>query len=428
MIILKDISAMWSLIHTLVMFMILFEPRYPKRKTIMLTLLAMGPLMVFNFLLFVFLGFDKVGTLMLLTLSLPSCLFFWFISKYRDGRFLFTFCMVDTIVLEILYITNILNHYLTPDTYLVLFFIRLVAYPLIEFWMLVKLRHVFLDVQKKGNQGWGIFAVIGIAFYIAITLLMTYPTNITERPDQLPVLIIMFILMPVIYIHIITTLRRQQRFHEITEQDQILRLQVANITARVEEYSAANEAFRKERHDFRHKLKAIASLVETKQYDELADVVNEYTNDIEKTKIVRYSQYPVIDAVLSVYLQRAEHSGIPLKIGFDFPDKYEASEYELATALANAIENAIFACEKVPEDVRFLEIKAISKPKFMIMIRNSFDGAVDFNEQGLPESPRSRDKDHGFGTRSIAAFCTKYGGDYQFKSEGNVFTLFMYLN
>lgn len=424
MVLLKDISVIWSLIHTLVMYLFLFESRYPKKKTMTVTLAAMVPLLVVNFLLFAILGIEKYGTLMLLTLSLPSCIFFWFISKYRDGRFFFTFCVVDTTVLEILYITNILNHYLTPDTYIVMFVVRLLAYPLIEVLVYKKLRSMFLEVQRQGKKGWGIFATIGILFYVAITLLMTYPTPVTDRPEYLPVLVIMFLLMPVIYIHIISTLRHQQLIYESSERDSIMKLQVSNIVARVEEFGAANEAFRKERHDFRHKLKAIASLVEAKQYGELEKVVEEYVDDIEKTKVVRYSQYPVIDAILSVYIRKAEQSGIDVKIGFAFPDKFDASETELATALANAIENAINACGKLPQKDRYMEIKVLSNPKFMIMVRNSFAGQVEFDENGIPES---REDGHGFGTRSIAAFCEKIGGHYQFKAEGNVFTLFMYL-
>jgi len=421
---LKDISVIWSLIHTLVMFLLLFESRYPRKKTITITLAAMMPLLVVNFLLFVILGIENYGTLMLLTLSLPSCIFFWFISKYRDGRFFFTFCVVDTTVLEILYITNILNHYLTPDTYVFMFVVRMLAYPFIEILIYKKIRPMFLEVQRQGKEGWGIFATIGILFYIAITLLMTYPTPVTDRPEYLPVLAIMFLLMPVIYLHIISTLRHQQLLHESSEQDNIMKLQVSNIIARVEEFGAANEAFRKERHDFRHKLKAIASLVETEQYEELKKVVVEYKDDIEKTKVVRYSQYPIIDAVLSVYIRKAEQSGIDVKMGFAFPDTFEASETELATALANAIENAVHACVKLPQKDRHIEIKVLSKPKFMIMVRNSFAGQVEFDENGIPES---REDGHGFGTRSIAAFCEKIGGHYQFKAEGTVFTLFMYL-
>lgn len=424
MVLLKDISVIWSLIHTLVLFLALFESRYPRKKTFTVTLAAMVPLIIVNFALFVILGPENYGTLMLLTLSVPSCIFFWFVSRYRDGRFFFTFCVVDTTVLEIIYITNILNHYLTPDSYLVTFIVRLLAYPLLEILIYRKLRSMFLEVQRQGAKGWGLFATIGALFYVAITLLMTYPTPITDRPEHLPVLVILFLLMPVIYIHIISTLRHQQLIHESSERDNIMKLQVANIIARVEEYSSANEAFRQERHDFRHKLKAIASLVKAKQYGELEKVLEEYLDDIEKTTVVCYSKYPIIDAILSVYIRKAEQNGIDVKVRLSFPEKFEASETELATALANAIENAIHACMKLPKEDRFLEIKVISSPQFIIMVRNSFTGTVTFSESGIPQTP---EEGHGFGTRSIAAFCGKLGGHYQFKAEGNVFTLFMYL-
>ena len=412
------------MIHTLIMFLFLFEPRYPKKKAMWITMVTMIPLIFINLLLFVIIGFERYGTLMLLTLSIPSCIVFWLLAKHKGGRFFFTFCMVDTIVLEIVYITNILNHYLTPDTYLVMFLVRLVSYPLIEVWLYRKLRPVYLDLQKYTKDGWGIFAVIGLLFYVAITLLMTYPDNIVHRPAQLPVLILLFILMPVIYIHIIRTLRHQQIAYERLQQESIMHLQVASIMTRIEELGVANEKFREERHNFRHQLNAIASLAETERYDELLKIVREYEQGLEKNRVVRYTKSAIIDAVLSVYIPKAELAGITLNLGFAFPDTFEANESELATALANAIENAIQACEKLPEDKRFLEIKALCKPKFIIMVRNSFAGTVVFDENGIPQNTEDG---HGYGTRSIAAFCSKLGGYYEFKAENGIFTLFMHL-
>lgn len=415
---------LWSMIHTLILFLFLFESRYPKKKTVSITLLTMLPLLVINLLLFIVLGFEGYGTLMLATLSLPSCIFFWLLAKHRDGRFFFTFCMVDTTVLEIVYITNLLNPYISPDSYLFMFLVRLVIYPLLELWVYKKLRPVYLTVQNQTRSGWGIFALIGLLFYVVITLLMTYPDNIVHRPHQIPALVLMFILMPVIYIHIITILRRQQLNYVREEQEKIMYLQVVHITARVKELGEANEAFRKERHDFRHKLKTIASLVKTKQYDELENVVKEYEHNINQTQVVRYCDNAIIDAVLSVYINQAKNAGIDLKLGFAFPKTFETNESELATALANAIENAIIACEKLPPKERHLEIKVISKPQFIIMVRNSFDGHVEFDQDNLP---KCHEEDHGIGTRSIAAFCKKAGGYYEFTADDHVFTLFMHL-
>lgn len=424
MVILRDISLLWSMVHTLVLFLFLFESRYSHKKTLFITLATMIPLMLVNLLLFILLGFEKYGVLMLATLSLPSCIVFWFLAKHRNGRFFFTFCMVDTVVLEIVYITSILNHYLSPDSYFVMFFVRLIAYPILELLVYRKLRPTYMDVQRKVKRGWGIFALIGLLFYVVITLVMTFPDSVVNRPSQLPALALLFILMPVIYLHIILTLRRQQQVFERAKQDSIMQVQVAGVLARVNELGEANEAFRRERHDFRHKLKVIASLVETKQYEELAKVLSEQEVSLSSTRVVRYCTSAIIDAALAVYIKKAELLKIPVKMGFAFPETFEVNESELATALANALENAIHACMALPESERYIEIKVICKPKFMVMVRNPYVGTLELDEKGIPQS---REEGHGYGTRIIAALCEKVGGYCDFQAEDNVFTLYMHL-
>ena len=422
MTILKDISIFWSLAHTLVMFMILFESRYPRKKTNILTISAMGPLLVANGILALVVPSEVYGTILLLTISLPSLIFFLIIAKKRDGRFFFTFCMVDTVVLEVMYISQVVNFHTTPDTYIVMFIIRLVAYPVFEGFMWNKLRTPYRAVQRQTKRGWWLFAAISAIFYITMTVFMNTPTSITERPEYYPAMILLFILMPLIYMHIITTLLYQRQEFEQTEQENILQLQSANLVARVGELAEANDKFREERHNFRHKLRTIAMLVERKQYGELEFVINEYTQTFKSTQVTRYCENAVIDAVLSHYIRQAESLGIKLDLGFDFPDEIPVDTTELATVFANAIENAIYACEKLPPEERWIEIKVRCKPKFIARIKNKFNGKVEFDDDGIPVN---REEGHGFGTRSIVAFCNKIGGHYNFNADENYFTVIL---
>ncbi|MBQ8449227.1 MAG: GHKL domain-containing protein [Clostridia bacterium] len=422
MTILKDISIFWSLAHTLLMFMILFESRYTKKKTNLLTLFTMGPLLVANGIAAIFIPSDIFGTIMLFTLSLPSLIFFIIIAKKRDGRFFFTFCMVDTIVLEVMYISQVINFHTTPDSYIVMFLIRLAAYPLLEGFMWKKLRAPYREVQRQTKKGWWLFTAIAAIFYVSITLFMNNPTPITERQEYYPVMLLVFILMPLVYMHIIMTLLHQHREYEESEQEDILKLQSANLVSRVSELAEANDKFREERHNFRHKLRTIAMLVDRKQYEELEFVLKEYTQTFKSTQVTRYCENAVIDAVLSHYIRQAESLGIKLELGFDFPEEIPVDTTELATVFANAIENAIHACEKLPAAERWIEIKVISKPKFIARIKNKYNGKVEFDGEGIPVN---REEGHGFGTRSIVAFCNKIGGHYNFNANGEYFTVIL---
>lgn len=416
---LKDFSVLWSLLHTLLLFLLLFESRYPRKKTLILSLATMIPLILVNTVIFVLVGTERYMTYLLLTCSLPSLVFFWFLAKHRDGRFFFTFCMVDSILLEIIYITNILDFYL-GNTYIFMFVVRITCIPLLELLIYKKLRPIYLSVQRSVKKGWYVFAAISALFYVAMTLSMSYPTLITSRPAYLPAFVLYLVLLPIIYIHIFSTLRNQQRLYEMTEQDNILRLQVSNMTARMEEFSAANEKFRTERHDFRHKMQAIVGLIEHGEYDKLRQVVLSYTEAIRETAVKRYSSSAVIDAVLSSYLQKAESKCIKVSVALSFPEPLPVDEAELATVFANAIENAIHACEKLDADKRRIDVKVLTSPRFMLQISNSYDGAVEFDENSIPVS---HEEGHGFGTRSIVAFCNKNKAFYEFKADSEMFRL-----
>ena len=420
MIIFKDFSIFWSLFHALILFILLFESKYSKKKTIQLSLYAMIPLIIANVFLLFILGNAAYLKIMLLTCSLPSLIFFYFLAKHRDGRFLFTFCMADTIIMELIYITNIIEYFIPGDNYLFLFFSRLLLYPILEFFVYKKVRTTYLDVQNHINKGWYHFAAISAIFYVLMTISMSVPTLITERLEYLPALTLIFILMPLIYIQILFTLNHQKKMYELTEQDNILRLQVSNMSERIQEFYEADEKFRIERHNMRHKMQTIAGMLEKKEYEELSSLISEYNEAIQETKVKRYCTNPVLDAVLASYLQKAEEKGIQVHTKIMLPDTLPVKETELATVFANAIENAINACEKLQNDKRYLEVKVLNSPRFMIQISNSFDGFISFNENNVPVS---HEKGHGFGTKFIVAFCKKYGAFYEFKAQENRFTL-----
>lgn len=328
--------------------------------------------------------------------------------------------MVDTVMIEITYITSIIEYYIPGERYIFIFVSRLVIYPILEWLTYKKLRPIYFDVQNHTKKGWYILTAIGAVFYVAISLSAGYPTLITERPEDLPVLILMFILMPVVYINIFNTLRHQQNMYEIKEQDNILRVQVANMANRIDELFAADDKFRMERHNLRHKMQTIANLVEKEQYDELHNLVLEYSEAAKETQVKRYCTNAVIDAVLSTYLHKAESENIKVSTKIILPDPLSVSEAELATVFANTVENAINACEKVDKTKRYIDIRVLTTPRFMIQVRNSFNGRIEFDKNGIPVN---RSEGHGFGTRSIVAFCEKHNAFYEFKADDENFSL-----
>lgn len=116
MTILRDLSMLWSLFHILILFMLLYRSRYPRKKTFLLTGLTMGPLGLLTMVGLAVYGAEVMGKVFILTLTLPSLLFFWFMSKDKKGKFFFTFCLADTVALWIIAVTNIVDFYFGGQT------------------------------------------------------------------------------------------------------------------------------------------------------------------------------------------------------------------------------------------------------------------------------------------------------------------------
>ena len=416
MTILRDISTTYASFFSLVQLMILFESRYSRKRAMWLTLCLMVPLMIANFVLLFIIGPQKMSTLLLLTCTLPSLIFFFMLAKYSDGRFFFTFCLADTLVLEIIHATSVLDFFL-GNSYIFMFAARLILCPALA-WVIYKwFRPIYLDLQSKVSKGWFIFSAIALIFYVVLSMFISVPTMITERLEQLPIFVLLLVLMPAIYIHIFSALRRQQ-LYQTTERENILQVQVTSMRSRIDEFTAANESLREERHNFRHKMQAVVTLVENEQFEELKAMVQEYTDAPLEKPVKSYCSHAVLDAVLSSYLGEARRKGIRVATKITFPDPLPVNESELATVFANAIENAIYACEQIEPEKQYIEVTVLTYPCFMLQVKNSFNGLIAFDADGIPISPK---KGHGFGTRSIVTFCERNNTFYEFKTKDKDF-------
>lgn len=108
-----------------------------------------------------------------------------------------------------------------------------------------------------------------------------------------------------------------------------------------------------------------------------------------------------------------------LTIEASLPETLHLSNTELCSLLSNAIENAIQGCLKITDsNKRFIKLRIFLKNnKLCLDIRNSYESEPVF-QKGLPVS---KEKGHGYGTKSMAHIVKKYGGVYQFSVKDGWF-------
>lgn len=415
---LRNISIIWSILHIIILFSFLYHPKITRKKATLITLFYMIPLGAANIALLA--AFNSVSALkyMLTLVSVSSLIFFSFLSKYRGARFVFTFCMADTAVLIVLILTAMADVYLFRDRGIFRLVSRLIIFPVLEYLAWKYFRKLYHSSQEIMATGWGGFAWIGVCCYCLLIFLMIYPESILVNRDHIPVMLLCCVFIPLVYYSILRSLRNQHRLHQLSSQEAILRLEREHMEDIIRQNMAAEDRIRIERHDLRHRMRTLLSMLERGSIDETIAYLNTSIEALDNFKIVRYCQNPVVDAVFSAFFADARANNIRVESSLAIPHDLPVDATEFSIVMANALENAIHACLALPEERREIRCKYVIGPRHICQISNPVAKPVKLDENGRPFS---HEPGHGIGTQSIVAFCEKYDADLNYKYEGGWF-------
>lgn len=183
------------------------------------------------------------------------------------------------------------------------------------------------------------------------------------------------------------------------------------------------EAGRRYRHDMRHHLKVLSGMAKQDNAAEISGYIDNLSAAAELCEPELFCKNPAINAVASEYLSRAKNLGceinskilIPKEIPFDLPD--------VCIILSNALENALNACEKCPENERRIDLTAdfSDGKKLIVSVSNNCHKEAKIDADGLPVITRHEDG-HGIGLRSVKKITEKYNGFLLCECQNNIFS------
>lgn len=166
------------------------------------------------------------------------------------------------------------------------------------------------------------------------------------------------------------------------------------------------------RHDMRHHLALLQGLASKEHIEGIKEYLQTAQSDMDAITPTRYCENETVNLILSAYATKAKQAEIMLTVDAKLSSLLPFSDTELCSLLSNALENAIHACEQIPDsNKRSIRLRMYSKNnKLCINLHNSYQTEPIF-KQGLPIS---KEQGHGFGTKSIAHIVEKHGGVFQF--------------
>ena len=284
------------------------------------------------------------------------------------------------------------------------------------------LRPSYLQMLTVMKKGWGNLCLIPGLYYAIVfinSIDLSYAPS--EYRKTFLNLFLAVSITAVSYGVIFTLFGKIIREAEMRDEQQVLKIQMQAIERHAAILKENEEKIRIYRHDLRHYIADIKTLIESGNTQDALSILGGLDEQTKNAKVPYYCNNPTVNAILVYYIQKAEHEGITVEADCRLPEELPVEASELAIVLANAIENATYACSRFPEDEkRLIKIKIVSSPQLAVEVANSYTGTVEFDDNGLPISTQTG---HGLGTKSISSFVKKYDGVMEYSTDGSLFRL-----
>lgn len=175
------------------------------------------------------------------------------------------------------------------------------------------------------------------------------------------------------------------------------------------------------RHDMDGHLSTLLTLLDENKYSEAEKYLSGVIQLHGERGAGPICENPYMNAVLTEYSARCRDNKVSLicHVGIGECDLPSA---ELCLILNNALENAVEASMKLPENKRRIKVQAaIKQNRFLLRISNRFEGTVG-NSVGLPATEK-KGKEHGYGLSNIRSAVQMRGGSMDCRTENGYFIL-----
>ncbi len=188
----------------------------------------------------------------------------------------------------------------------------------------------------------------------------------------------------------------------------------------LEEVRSLYTEMRGYKHDFHHHLTLLREQLKTGDIERAIRFVEELDARLGQVDTLLKTGNITVDAIFSAKLSQAKAKKIPCTVTAILPESLPFTDVELSILFGNLLDNAMEACEAVPEEERFLRIYCKRKGAMLYFSMMNAAGAKLQKRDGLFASKKAGI--HGFGLRRAEHIVKEHGGWVKYNSEDGAFT------
>ena len=268
-------------------------------------------------------------------------------------------------------------------------------------------QNIFLAVSSLGE--------LGIVFYFSEFV------NTTTTAVVVSAMCFGFLALNLYVVHQTEAIVRSK---EAELQLQLYRQQEHIISTNYREIESRYEQSRRIIHDIRNQLQTLEQMDDTSQK---AVYVEKIKENMDMLGVPKVCPSPLLNILFNDKKKLAASYKILLHLNFKHFSLDGFDEMDLLTIFANLIDNAIDACQSLPQNQRKIELRIHSYAgKLIASIENRYEGKC-------PEEPTqsfctNKEGHMGIGLSNVQEIVSRYDGELEILTENQIFLVRLILD
>lgn len=146
-------------------------------------------------------------------MTIPSLILFWWLSNYKDCRFLLTFCFIDSVTFIVAFLGRCLGVFFGTWGYVVSIVLILIMDTVV--WIKGKgYFHEYHRLLEVVDAGWRSMTVSTVLMYFALIFFAGYPRPLVERLEYVPMYMVFCAIVISCYVVLIMSVMKTRQIHE----------------------------------------------------------------------------------------------------------------------------------------------------------------------------------------------------------------------
>lgn len=264
---------------------------------------------------------------------------------------------------------------------------------------------------------WNIFFVAVVAFFISEMTLRSFADQGGDIADSRAVTEMLFLLLSLAFLSICVVMT--VKFTESRYYSTLNSMNESYLNAQKDYYEmkqTSDTEIRRIRHDMKNHLICIRELASQGKYDELESYVREISDAVKDADRLIHTGNGIVDAIVNEKAALARKAGVRFEWEGTISG-FEISAVDSCTLVANLLDNALEACDKVDVAKRYISLSFRRSEHFLLMTCENSAARVVELSHGRPLSTKSDKYNHGFGLENMIRCVEKYGGELKLSSE-----------